>query len=303
MERGPALHSFIRQKFETASSTGSLSSGYNAGIMINVRTDFIGPVARQVLLPGLNIRVLGNTSRGIFLAMPSGWAIFLSNEKYPGPLTINLGQYPQAFSTLEPGDPVRLMGSNLEFGGHPLRVNLSGAREWTPPARPEAALPDDQVRERIAWTIQHTLAEEELFSEEELIGLAHGLKSGQVEEVVKGLVNLLGRGPGLTPAGDDLASGLLLALNRWKENFPTIPVVELGERLVFLAANRTTMLSANLIACAQQGLADERLILALDGLVAGTLEVETCAAYLRGWGHTSGGSALLGMAVAFGKTR
>jgi hypothetical protein len=267
--------------------------------LINVSTDLIGPVARQVLLPGLDIRVLGNTSRGIFLAMPSGWAIFLSNEKYPGPLTINLGQYPGAFSTLEPGDPVRLVGSSLEFGGHSLRVILSSVREWAPPARPATALPADQVRERMAWTIQHTRAEEELFSEAELNGLALGLKSRQVEDVTQGMVNLLGRGPGLTPAGDDLASGLLLTLNRWKDNFPTFPVAELSEKLAALASNRTTMLSANLIACAQQGLADERLILALDGLVAGTLDLETCAAYLRGWGHTSGGSALLGMALAF----
>jgi hypothetical protein len=159
----------------------------------------------------------------------------------------------------------------------------------------------EKVRERMAWAIQHTQPEEELFSDEELEGLANGLQSGQVEEVLQIMVNLLGRGPGLTPSGDDLASGLLLALNRWREYFSTFPVAELSERLASLAANRTTMLSANLVACATQGLADERLILAMDGLVTDTLDLETCAAYLRGWGHTSGGSALRGMALAFGR--
>jgi hypothetical protein len=57
------------------------------------------------------------------------------------------------------------------------------------------------------------------------------------------------------------------------------------------------LLSANLIECAAQGQANERLILSLDGMITGVPDAERCAGLLAGWGNTSGLDALVGMGV------
>jgi hypothetical protein len=42
---------------------------------------------------------------------------------------------------------------------------------------------------------------------------------------------------------------------------------------------------------------DERLILALDGIITGNIEPEFCVNLLAGWGNTSGFDSLIGMAL------
>jgi hypothetical protein len=115
-----------------------------------------------------------------------------------------------------------------------------------------------------------------------------------------GLQSILGKGSGLTPAGDDIILGYLLTLKRWGTRFlPDRIFQALSQELVSAAFRQTTLLSANLIACASEGQADERLVLALDGILTGRLEVEDCAALLLAWGDSSGCAALDGMGMAF----
>jgi hypothetical protein len=71
----------------------------------------------------------------------------------------------------------------------------------------------------------------------------------------------------------------------------------LNQRVIDLAYQRTTTLSANLIACAAHGEADERLINAVDGIVTGTPSHAACVECVLGWGHSSGLDALIGMAL------
>lgn len=113
------------------------------------------------------------------------------------------------------------------------------------------------------------------------------------------LQKLIGFGSGLTPSGDDLIAGFLLARNRYRD-LPPLPydLDGFNQALVELAYQKTTLLSANLIECSTLGQADERLILALDGVLAGTLDPASCAKLLLRWGNSSGADALLGMALA-----
>ncbi len=74
-------------------------------------------------------------------------------------------------------------------------------------------------------------------------------------------------------------------------------VEELTRHLLPLAYQKTTTLSANLIECASLGQADERLLLALDGIMTANPDPPTCAAALAAWGNTSGHDALVGMAL------
>jgi hypothetical protein len=131
--------------------------------------------------------------------------------------------------------------------------------------------------------------------------LQQALKSRDARRILPVLEWFLGRGPGLTPSGDDLIAGLLLALHRWGDVLcPKLDLEELSRRLLPLAYRQTSTLSANLIECASQGQADERLVTALDGLVAGEPGSPACAALLADYGSTSGRDAFLGMLLVEG---
>jgi hypothetical protein len=110
------------------------------------------------------------------------------------------------------------------------------------------------------------------------------------------LAGFLGVGSGLTPSGDDLILGFCLALKRWGRHLaPDVQMETLRNELLSQIYKRTTTLSANLIECALQGQANERLILALDGIITGEPDAAACADSLAGWGNTSGIDALVGM--------
>lgn len=116
--------------------------------------------------------------------------------------------------------------------------------------------------------------------------------------------SLLGLGKGLTPTGDDILLGLLLALNRWRFALaPGLEISSLNRNILGRAYQSTTIISANLIECAVRGQADERLVTALDSLMTGTSSPSTIAALLASWGSTSGLDALCGMALAITSTR
>jgi hypothetical protein len=127
--------------------------------------------------------------------------------------------------------------------------------------------------------------------------------SRRITGLTGAIETFLGRGQGLTPAGDDLVLGLALAANRWPALSRTAQEGEmlsasLEAWLPALARQKTTLLSANLISCACAGQADERLIWALDGLLTGEPGLEECAKHLLAWGSSSGSEALAGMALA-----
>ena len=99
--------------------------------------------------------------------------------------------------------------------------------------------------------------------------------------------SLLGLGPGLTPSGDDLLAGALLARAR-RGAAPAPP-----EALLSVARRRTTTLACNLLELAARGLADERLVNLADHVNTGG----PCNRAFMDWGAHSGVDALLGMTL------
>ena len=105
----------------------------------------------------------------------------------------------------------------------------------------------------------------------------------------------------MTPSGDDLVVGILLALHRW----PVAPWDKtrrgtFTEEIVPAAYRATSTLGANLIECASAGGADERLLHAVDHLWSGHPSRTTALEGLRDWGSTSGSDALAGMGLVLG---
>jgi hypothetical protein len=67
------------------------------------------------------------------------------------------------------------------------------------------------------------------------------------------------------------------------------------------AYQKTTTLSANLIDCAGNGQADERLLLAVDGMITGEPGPDACLEALINWGSSSDRDALVGMGLVLGQ--
>lgn len=134
--------------------------------------------------------------------------------------------------------------------------------------------------------------------------LARVLRTRDDAGLADAAIALLGRGPGLTPAGDDVLAGLLAAL---RVLGPTLPVAVadrvaatadvLAAAVTGPARERTTALSAQLLAHADRGavalpVADVlRAVAGRGGLVAS-------ASRLARVGHTSGSDLLTGIALA-----
>ena len=103
---------------------------------------------------------------------------------------------------------------------------------------------------------------------------------------------LLGRGDGLTPSGDDVLAGWLVA--RHATQRPLAPIVD---AVLTHAADRTTRLSATLLRRAAEGEAIRACRELLLSLRSGS-GVEAARARLIGIGHTSGAALALGISLA-----
>jgi Protein of unknown function (DUF2877) len=110
--------------------------------------------------------------------------------------------------------------------------------------------------------------------------LADGLGSGDARGAVSAL---LGRGTGLTPAGDDLVAGALAALRA----LGSPAADELGAAVRALAPTATTGLSAALLEAADVAALVPEAAGVLRSLAGGG-DVETAAGRLVDLGHTSG---------------
>lgn len=289
--------------------------------------DTAGAIALQHLQIADQASVLGVTSRGVFLRLPGERVIFLSTERWRGPLTVNLAGNAAPLKSLSIGMTAEVNEAQIEFPQAGLIIQLTGVMPWTPLPPEGAPLPiesrcshlyetshlllPDKLNQNSAypsnsvasllpallgWDDPPQAGDSALFSR--LASLQAALRSRQALVVAAALGDWLGLGIGLTPSGDDLAMGVLLALSRWGEALGAgLEAGDILTGLLPLARRKTTLLSANLLECAAQGQADERLLLALDGLVSGSPPSDACANLLAEYGHSSGADALVGISV------
>jgi len=284
-----------------------------------VRT-IIGKKAYDLLAQDNRATLAGVTSRGAFLRFPSGWTIFLSTERYRGPLSINLIEGEEALSVLEPGQAAWITPSAISFPASAINLSICQVGVWQAPLRTGKILPVEDLSSRsksrlrlaLESDVDHDLRElitafldnkpsgstrfEEIRQALQRISIAW--KQHDVRSIPEVAGTLFGFGTGLTPWGDDLILGMLLAMNRWGDMiYGDIELSPLNRVLVRDAWARTTNLSASLIECAAEGQADERLLLALDGLVRGEPGLGALLEALLIWGNSSGLAVLCGMAL------
>ncbi len=283
----------------------------------------IGAIARGLLAQESNASVMGVTSRGLFLLLNSGWVVFLSPEAYQGPLTLNYRSDTDPFRLLQTKQSARIAAGSISIPDAGLLINTGQADTWEAPSIPGGILPPEQRAAQLVNIARHLLGIKQTSQLSELLPLLLGwvdraefqdnsllpllddvkrsLHRRQATEIAHSLVALLGMGSGLTPSGDDVAIGFLLAMARWgHELAPDLDIGALGQMILPQAYRKTTTLSANMIDCALRGQANERLLLALDGILSGNADASACSSCLDGWGNTSGLDALLGISLAIG---
>jgi hypothetical protein len=258
----------------------------------------LGSRAWQLWAQSCSASVWGSTSQGIFLHLPPRGVIFLSFEPYHGPLTANLGGDGSRLRSVTKAEEVQIDDGCLCFPGAGVRLDGRGASIWNVPPLPQVPFKIEDALER--YQEVHRLVTALRRDEASLLFSRQFDQSERLtgDELLPILLPQLGRGMGLTPAADDVILGCLLTLNRWGDRLaPNWDARTLNQGLVSAAWQKTALLSANLIECAAEGQADERLVLALDGILTGQLSAERCAHLLLSWGHSSGCEALAGMGI------
>ncbi|GAB3901453.1 hypothetical protein GCM10027612_64890 [Microbispora bryophytorum subsp. camponoti] len=130
--------------------------------------------------------------------------------------------------------------------------------------------------------------------------LDRGCRSGSLVESITAAERLIGLGPGLTPSGDDMLAGLLVALRHlgaaagapravWLANW-------LAAAVTYDARTRTTPISATLLHCAARGEASPEVTGVLRG-AAGHQPLEPAVHRLLRLGHTSGADLAWGVQI------
>ncbi|MBN2146486.1 MAG: DUF2877 domain-containing protein [Anaerolineales bacterium] len=267
--------------------------------VIPVRT--IGSSALQLLQGDIPALLMGVAWRGIYILLATGWVVYLSTESYCGPLTLNVEG--DLMLDVQTAEPVHIAAGEILFPGLGLAFSTRAAAVWQVPARPAQHAGARECK----LALEHTLAaaSPRRAGDEQSDDLAAALQAARlaVEQadaaaLLAAAERLLGRGSGLTPAGDDVLLGLLLALRRWGDVLDlTWDMPTLSQQVVSLAYACTTTLSANLIECASRGEADERLLAALDMILTGEGSPAQVGANLAAWGRSSGWYVLQGMAL------
>lgn len=296
-------------------------SGYNHLQMTppeKMRVTSIGHIANQVLRRNPFGLVTGTTSQGIYLQPSGDLTLFLSNDRFRGPLTLNIRGALGGITSIQPGMIADLAEDTISFKYTQQVIRFQRPLIWNPPSPPG---PKKIILDRFTrifhqtQTIhsQHpylplleivTTGEPVLMNDFPGIGewishLTRTLATGDSDAITYEMSLILGAGPGLTPLGDDLLLGILLAITRTQwQTYWSGDVIHHYHALINTAEEKTTRLSWSLLNCAIQGTADERIIRVLDGLIAAREIPDHDLESLLNWGSSSGIAVLAGMIMA-----
>jgi Protein of unknown function (DUF2877) len=232
--------------------------------------------------PAQRARWLGTTQATAYLAIPGqpGVLAVLAHDavRLPCGLVLATTGAELPLTALVPGEGDRAAGvvgdGTVSWTGPAGPVVVTAVREWAPARAARAALS--------ARTLSEVRALVPRGADDEL---AAGLRAGAVGR-------LLGRGPGLTPAGDDLLAGYLVGAHAFG-----LEAHGIRDAVARLAPGATTALSAALLWHAGRGECIDE-VAAFAGALAGRGEPRRAVERLLAVGHTSGAALAHGVLVA-----
>lgn len=130
-----------------------------------------------------------------------------------------------------------------------------------------------------------------------LMNLSKAIRYESIDEIKKISRNLIGLGPGLSPSADDVLMGLMIAL-WWSTNSlgGDIRRVKKINEAIISHANKTTLLSQQLLRHAARGETNEAAEILLDGIFMGEPEdIGVSAQRVLKIGETSGTDMMAGI--------
>jgi len=275
----------------------------------------LGGLAAKALTEGCSGKVMGITSRGVFL-LTGERILFVTDADYRSPYNIQVYIKPGQFDAFIPGDDWAYSQSILTFQNINIYIDISEATLWQPEKTPkiETTLPDqyrrmDALLKRMlaldpgkGWLYLANPSVLVAGSEASIIRdmtdrfLVCVIKS-DLEGALQAGKSILGRGGGLTPSGDDWISGFLLYFARTDQASPFIRA--LGQSLTTMAFESTTKISANRIEAACLGWSESLFLEVIDSLLVSDAVISNLTIeHLINFGHSSGVDTCVGVGAA-----
>lgn len=270
------------------------------------KANLIAAPLASLLIRDADGTVLASFERSAYLDLDGRIVAATSSELDPGPLTIGLSEF-SATRMVAPGDRVVLRDGRLWIGW--TVVDLRSARTWDPslPPLPDGLAPAGMKRacavvleELRARGTQSSVAAQNGLQEALARGLSaiaaflsgEGTSAATIHAVAE---HIAGRGPGLTPSGDDLLTGIIHAITLW----PQVAAAAGGaararDLLVEAAVPQTTRISAAYLEAARLGWATEPWHALARGIVQGPDAVLAAVRRILFTGETSGADAMAG---------
>jgi Protein of unknown function (DUF2877) len=229
--------------------------------------------------------VLGVVDHAVYLELAPGSgrpaeviAVLTSDAvRLPCALVLAVSSGERPLTRIGPGplEPAVVGNGRVQWTGPAGVVAIHSVRRWTPPvlgpAAPGAMTGLGPLRQALG-------------------GIDIGIEP--MHWAQPSVQALLGRGPGLTPSGDDLLAGLLLGARAFGR-----PMDELAALIDELAPGRTTALSARLLHHAGAGEC-VREVAALIAALPDPRRRDPAIAALLALGHTSGAALGRGLVIA-----
>ena len=272
----------------------------------------LGYIAHETISQNSTGEIIGVMAKGMYLKTSSRWLSFISCEPYRSPITLNLNCDRIYLHQISSGMPVQISDGQMILPDARLIINAQNSDVWNPSPPQFPPLPGAACIQNLAYFARKALTQKpsvglsrllphfillpefqkklELNSlQKEILAIQPYLVNREAAPFVSKLCNCLGVGAGLTPSGDDFVTGLLLALNRWKDVLWDRDDLDLiNQSVVEAAYQKTTTLSANLIELASLGEGDERILKAIDWIMGGYPEASGIVEDLLDWGRFSG---------------
>lgn len=273
------------------------------GPAIPVRS--IGSTVADALAVPATGSLLATFSRSCYLDLAGRIVALVAPDLLRGPLNVVVDPPRDfAFEALPVGAAVRLAPPRLAIDGGP-ELDLGTARVWdahlTPLRLADRDLLDrrlDRIKSVLAGAPAESLAHpagRPARAADGMDALYSGLRSAETEAVALGALRLAGLGAGLTPSGDDVLTGVLVAVT-----LLTPPHAGSIRRAVMDAVrDRTTRISLAYLEAASRGDAGEAWHILARRLDDGPDEaVGGAAARVMAFGETSGADLLEGFVLA-----
>jgi hypothetical protein len=253
-------------------------------------------ISRGYLAPravdGVRGRVRAAVAGCAYVTVDGGPALVLhADGRDRTPTSLCTAIWPPAARAFAVGDAVVGRAGHLKVGE--LVLDVRCACVWRPAPSPVAGTKLDDCA--IGTVHRAALRAAGRRTGGLLPALARALARRDEARTTDCVASLVGRGPGLTPSGDDALVGLLAVLHRLAPAGDGALAEPLC-RAVEQNMHRTGDISAHYLRLAAGGHFGERLIALCDALAAVTHdEVQAAAAAVAATGATSGADALLGV--------